>query len=128
MLDSFATCMRSRGVPNFYFSRSTTSAADTPDDVLKLGPWVAPANPSSPQFQAAMQACHHLLPLRQPSAAQKQAMLRRLVKEAALRARTVPRITRIPAHRRQGIVRRAAHRIDTSSPQFLSAQQACSKG
>ena len=43
MLDSFATCMRSRGVPNFYFSRSTTSAADI--------------DTSSPQFLSAQQAC-----------------------------------------------------------------------
>jgi len=99
MLDSFATCMRSRGVPNFYFSRSTTSAADTPDDVLKLGPWAAPANPSSPQFQSAMQACRHLLPLRHPSAAQHQAMLRHLVKEAAcMRSHGYPDYPD-PAHR-----------------------------
>jgi hypothetical protein len=58
MLDSFASCVRSRGVPDFYFSRPTTSAADTPNNVLKLGPWVAPANPSSAQFQAALQACN----------------------------------------------------------------------
>ena len=43
MLDSFATCMRSRGVPNLYFSRSTTSAADI--------------DTSSPQFLSAQQAC-----------------------------------------------------------------------
>jgi hypothetical protein len=57
MLDSFASCVRSHGVPDFYFSRSTTSAADTPDNMVKLGPWVAPANPGSAQFQAAAQAC-----------------------------------------------------------------------
>ena len=129
MLDSFATCMRSRGVPNFSFSRSTTSAADTPDDVLKLGPWVAPANPSSPQFQSAMQACRHLLPLRHPSAAQHQAMLRHLVKEAAcMRSHGYPDYPD-PSAQGQGIVQPPLPAdIDTSSPQFLSAQQACSSG
>jgi hypothetical protein len=57
MLDSFASCVRGHGVPNFYFSRDTHSAADTPDDLLKIGPWVAPGDPSSRQFQAAQQAC-----------------------------------------------------------------------
>jgi hypothetical protein len=129
MLDSFATCMRSHGVPNFYFSRSSTSAANTPDNVLKLGPWIAPANPSSPQFQAAMQACRHVLPLRHPSAAQTQAMLRRLVKEAAcLRSHGYPDYPD-PSAQGQGIVQPPLPAdIDISSPQFLSAQQACSKG
>ena len=99
MLDSFATYMRSRGVPNFYFSRSTTSAADTPNDVLKLGPWVAPANPSSPQFQAAMRpatTCCRCATRAQPSNSRCCAAWSRRPRACA---RTATRITPTPAHR-----------------------------
>ena len=34
------------------------AAADTSSDLLKIGPWVAPGNPSSPQFQAVLQKCN----------------------------------------------------------------------
>ena len=41
-MDSFAACMRTHGEPDFYFTRASNS---TLTSVLKLGPWVAPADP-----------------------------------------------------------------------------------
>ena len=128
MLDSFASCVRSHGVPNFYFSRNTHSGADTPDNLLKIGPWVAPANPSSPQFQAALKACHHLIPRPQLSATQQQALQRRLLKQAAcMRARGYPGYPDPSVQSGGGIIQPPLpSSIDTSSPQFQAAQQTCS--
>ena len=58
MLDSFASCMRGHGVPDFYFSRAGSTAAGSLASVIQLGQWVAPADTSSPQFQAALQKCN----------------------------------------------------------------------
>ena len=130
MLDSFASCVRSHGVPNFYFSRNTHSGADTPDNLLKVGPWVAPANPSSPQFQAALKACHHLIPRPQLSAAQQQALQRRLLKQAAcMRAHGYPGYPDPSVQSGGGIIQPPLPpSIDTSSPQFQAALQACNGG
>jgi hypothetical protein len=56
-LATFAACMRSHGVPDFYFSRITSSTGSALTSVIEFGPWMAPADPSSPRFQAAWQAC-----------------------------------------------------------------------
>ena len=88
-LDSFASCVRGHGVPNFYFTHD--DGGNTPDNMLKIGPWAAPANPGSPQFQAALKACQHLIPRPQLSAAQSQSLQRRLLRQAAcMRAARLP--------------------------------------
>jgi hypothetical protein len=127
VLDSFASCVRSHGVPNFYFSRNTHSAADAPDNLLKIGPWVAPANPSSPQFQAALKACQHLIPRPQLSVAQQQTLERRLLKQAAcMQAHGYPDPS---VQSGGGIIQPTLpSSIDTSSPQFQAALQACNGG
>ena len=129
MLDSNATCMRSHGVPDFYWSRSSTSAASTAGNLLKLGPWTAPADPGSARFQAAMKACQHLLPRPQLSAAQQQSMERRLLSQAAcLRAHGYPGYPDPSVHA-DGIMQPPLpSSIDTGSPQFGKAQQTCSGG
>jgi hypothetical protein len=129
MLDSFAACVRGHGVPNFYFSRDRYSGGDTPDNLLKIGPWVAPGNPNSPQFQAALKACNHLLPMRQLSPAQQQSILHRLLKQAAcIRAHGFPDYPD-PSANSNGIVQPPLPSgIDPSSRQFQAAQQSCSGG
>jgi len=128
-LDADAKCMRSHGVPDFYWSRSTTSAAALSGDALKLGPWVAPANPGSPRFQAAMKACQHLLPLPRLSAGQQQSIEHRLLRQAAcMRAHGFPGYPD-PSVQAGGIMQPPLpSSIDTSSPQFEKAQQACNGG
>jgi hypothetical protein len=129
MLDSFASCVRSHGFPDFYFSRNTHSAADTPDNLLKIGPWVAPGNPNSAQFQAALKACNHLLPLRHLTPAQQQSILHRLLRQAAcIRVHGFPGYPD-PSVNSNGIVQPPLpSSIDPSSRQFQAAQQTCSKG
>jgi hypothetical protein len=51
----FSQCMRSHGVPNF--SDPPVSGQSTP-----APPKGAGSNPNSPQFQAAVSACQHVLP------------------------------------------------------------------
>ena len=129
MLDSDASCMRSHGVPDFYWSRSTTSAADLPNNVLKLGPWIAPADPNSAQFQAALKACQHLLPRPQLSAAQQQSIERRLLRQAAcMRAHGYPGYPD-PSVNSNGIEQPPlSSSIDTNSAHFQAAQTTCNGG
>ena len=128
-LDIYAKCMRDQGVPDFYFSRQGSSSASGFTDAIKLGPWVAPADPGSPQFQSAMKACRHLLPIPPLNPGQVQAQLRALVKQAAcIRAHGYPDYPD-PVAQAGGIGRPPLPAdIDINSPQFQSAVQACSKG
>jgi hypothetical protein len=128
-LDIFAKCMRDHGLPDFYFSRQGSSSASSLTDAIKLGPWVAPADPGSPVFQSAQKACRHLLPIPNPSQAQLQAQLRSLDKQAAcMRSHGYPDYPD-PTAQGGGILQPDPPAdIDTNSPQFQSAMQTCSKG
>ena len=62
-LDSFASCMRSHGVPGFYFTRQSSPPSPPPDGVVVgLRGYYAAFDPNSPAFQAAQRTCEHLLP------------------------------------------------------------------
>jgi hypothetical protein len=121
--------MRDHGLPNFYFSSANSSPGSDLTNVIKLGQWVAPADPGSPQFQSAQKACRHLLPIPPLTAAQAQKQLRSLDKQAAcMRAHGYPDYPD-PSAQAGGIVRPdLPSDIDTNSPQFQSALQACNKG
>ncbi|HEX3922275.1 MAG TPA: hypothetical protein VHY31_08310 [Streptosporangiaceae bacterium] len=128
-LDAFAKCMRDHGLPNFYFV-STSSSAGTAlvnkNDSIKILQWVAPADSSSPQFQSAMKACRHLLPLPHFSQAQVQAQLRSLDQQAAcMRAHGYPDYPD-PVAQSGGIFSPPLPAdIPTDSPQYQSAVRAC---
>ena len=127
-LDSFASCVRGHGVPDFYFTHD--DGGNTPDNMLKIGPWAAPANPGSPQFQAALKACQHLIPRPHLSAAQSQSIQRRLLRQAAcIRAHGYPGYPDPSVQPGGGIIQPPLpSSIDTSSAQFQAAQQACNGG
>ena len=128
-MNVFAQCMRGHGVPDFYFSRTGSTAAAGLTSVIQLGQWVAPANPSSPQFQSAMTACQHLLPMRPPTAAQLQQQLRREVQAAAcMRAHGYPDYPDPSAQDGHMVRPQLPTDIDTSSPQFLAALKTCNGG
>jgi hypothetical protein len=128
-MNVFAQCMRSHGVPDFYFSRTGSTAAAGLTSVIELGQWVAPANPSSPQFQQALKACQHLLPMHLPTAAQLQQQLRREVQAAAcMRAHGYPDYPDPSAQDGHMVRPQLPAGIDTSSPQFLAALQTCNGG
>jgi len=128
MLDSFAFCMRSHGVPDFYFSHTGSTAANRLTSVLQLGDWVAPADITSPQFQTAHKSCQHLLPIRPPTAAQLQRQLQQDVQQAAcMRAHGYPDYPD-PSTQDGHLVRPDLPAdIDTGSPQFQAALQKCNE-
>jgi hypothetical protein len=128
MLDSFASCMRGHGVPDFYFSHTGSTAANRLTSVLQLGDWVAPADITSLQFQAALKSCQHLLPMRPPTAAQLQRQLRQEVQEAAcMRAHGYPDYPD-PSTQDGHLVRPDLPAdIDTGSTQFQAALQKCNE-
>ncbi|MGB6454189.1 MAG: hypothetical protein WBH47_06815 [Streptosporangiaceae bacterium] len=64
-LDSFASCMRSHGVPGFHFTRqSDPTSLPANAAVVEVGfhGYYAQFDPDSPAFQAAQKTCEHLLP------------------------------------------------------------------
>ncbi|HEX3922276.1 MAG TPA: hypothetical protein VHY31_08315 [Streptosporangiaceae bacterium] len=128
-LDVYARCMRDHGLPNFYFSRQGSSSASGLANAIKLGPWVAPVDPTSPAFPAAQKACRPLLPIPVPSQAQVQERLRALDKQAAcMRSHGYPDYPDPTARSGVIISPDLPADIPTSSPQFQSALQACNKG
>ena len=84
-IDSFAACMCSHGVANFYLSpRSGTPSPSSSQPVLSfLGYQVTGVNPQTLQFQSAMKACRHVLGIRPPSQAVEHKQFVQLLKEAA---------------------------------------------
>jgi len=128
-LDVYAKCMRDHGLPNFYFTSASSSPGSDLTDVIKLGQWVAPVDPGSPQFPAAQKACRPLLPIPVPSQAQVQERLRALDRQAAcMRSHGYPDYPDPTA--RSGVIISPDLPADiaTDSPQFQSALQACNKG
>jgi hypothetical protein len=63
VLDSYASCMRGHGVPNFYFTHLAAPPSAPPPGTLVLGyrGWFVEVD-SDAQFQSAQKACQHLLP------------------------------------------------------------------
>lgn len=83
-IDSFAACMRSHGVANFYLSpRSGTPSPNGPPVLSFLGYQVTGVNPQTSQFQSAMKACRHVLGISPPSTAVQHKQFVQLLKSAA---------------------------------------------
>jgi hypothetical protein len=64
-LNAFASCMRSHGLPNFYFTRQTGTPSPPPagdDSIMGIGQYFAYFNRSSPAYEAATKACQHMSP------------------------------------------------------------------
>jgi hypothetical protein len=62
-LDSFASCMRSHGLPSFYFTRQSAPPSAPPNDwVVGYHEYYVAFDPSSRVFQAAQTTCNHLWP------------------------------------------------------------------
>jgi len=59
VLDSYASCMRGHGVPNFYFTHLTAPPSAPPAEFVNVtGVWVPTGvDTKSPQFQSAAKAC-----------------------------------------------------------------------
>jgi hypothetical protein len=119
---AYAQCMRSSGEPGF------------PDpDSQGLFQNLGPVDIHSAQYVSASKACGHLLPAYQAGTAQQRQTLSRQLKYAAcFRAHgfpTFPDPVQMPDGNIEGAGPGGAvgpgRGIDTSSPQYQAAQQAC---
>jgi hypothetical protein len=114
---AFASCMRSRGVPNF--------PDPTASGVVHLGPGV---DPTSPTFREAQQACRKLLPNgAKGGAASPSEQARMLI--AALKFSQCMRTHGVPSFpdpsASGGVKMEKDSGIVPSSPQFRAAQKTC---
>jgi hypothetical protein len=122
-MDVFAQCMRSHGVPDFYFSPAH------PSSPFVMFGYAVPlsADPSSPQFQAGQKACGHVLGLPSgPPPAVTAAQLRGLLRAAdCMRVHGYPGYPD-PSEQSGAItVPLLPSSIDTNSPQFQAALKKC---
>lgn len=121
-VDVYAQCIRSHGMPGFYFHR--TAPASTANPTLNLGGWMAP-DPGSAQFQAAMKACQRLFPGGSPqpiTQSQRDAMLKFA---ACIRAHGYPGYPDPQFGSGGGVIRPQPTGIDMNSSQFQAATTTC---
>lgn len=119
-LDSFASCVRSHGVPGFYF---TTSIPSAPPDGGVIGDHqYYAAFDSNSAFEAAQKACQRLDPMGTPSSVTHQQFLKALRSAQCMRSHGYSNWPD-PNPNQRGF--RVPVSIDTSSPQFQAAAKAC---
>lgn len=118
-LDSFASCMRSHGVPGFHFTKTSP-----PPDVasLGIGGYYAEYDPT-PAFETAQKACQHLYPGGMtPPRGTHQQFLKALRSAQCMRSHGYPDWPDPdPAH----LGFRVPVSIDTNSTQFQAAAKTC---
>jgi hypothetical protein len=119
-LDSFASCVRSHGIPGFYF---TTSVPSAPPDGGVIGDHqYYAAYDSTPAFEAAQKACQRLDPMGTPSGVTHQQFLKALRSAECMRSHGYPAWPD-PKLTEHGL--RVPVGFDTSSPQFQAAAKTC---
>jgi hypothetical protein len=123
-MDIYAACFRSHGVPNFYFSRTTPDSSQVTSGI-KIGPWVAPADIGSPQFQAASQACRHLFPGGAPPPITQRQKEQMLQFAACMRVHGYPNYPDPQFPPGGGVENQQPPGVDPSSPQFQKASKTC---
>lgn len=122
-IDAYAQCMRRHGEPGF-----TLSTQPGPGEPHLFGYTIEGADPAAPQYASATRACAAVLPNAgppTPTAAQLREQYRADLKVAAcMRAHGYPGFPD-PTLRNGHLVQLPPPGVDTSSPQFLAAKQAC---
>lgn len=132
-MDSFAACMRSHGVPNFYFSaRNSTPSTSSNQVVLSIGGYqVTGVNPQTAQFQSAMKPCRHILGIHPPSQAVQHKQFEQALRQAAcMRTHGYPDWPDPQmGPNGQGImIPGPPSNVDPNSPQVQKAAKACGMG
>ena len=122
-VDIYAACIRGHGVPNFYFTRKTPNSQVTSG--IELGPWVASADPSSPQFQAASKACNHLFPGGPPGPVTEKQKEQLLQFAACMRVHGYPNYPDPLFPAGGGVEQQQPTGVDPNSPQFQAAVKTC---
>jgi hypothetical protein len=124
VLDSFASCMRSHGEPDFYFTHSVTPPGPPQPGQLVLGfrGFFATAD-SGAQFQSAQKACRHLLPFGNASGSPTHQEFLSAVKAAqCMRSHGYPSWPD-PNPNANGVSLPAG--VDANSTQFQAAAKTC---
>ena len=125
-LDEFAQCMRSHGVPNFYYSPGTPPASSSGAVLSILGHYVTGVNPRTTEFATASKACKHLLPGGGGRSAMTQQQINGLLRFAAcMRAHGYPDYPD-PVVQNGGVIEKPLPGdIDISSPEYQAAEKTC---
>jgi hypothetical protein len=129
-LDTYASCMRSHGVPGFYFSRQvgTPSPPSPGQVVMDMHGWIVTVADTK-QVQNAQQACQHLFPSTPPSAGQlHQQFLNALKAAACMRTHGYPDWPDPQDQGGRSWEPTPPAGVDTTSPQFQATAKACSVG
>jgi len=124
VLDSYASCMRGHGVPNFYFTHLAAPPSAPPPGEFVLGyhGWFAEAD-SNAQFQSAQKACQHLLPFGNASSSEThQEFLNALKAAECMRSHGYPDWPD-PNPNVGGVW--VPTGVDTKSTQFQAAARTC---
>ncbi len=124
VLDSYASCMRSHGVRNFYFTHLTAPPSAPPPGEFVMGfhGWFAEADFNAP-FQTAQKACRHLLPVGNAQGTETHQEFLNAVKSAAcMRSHGYPNWPD-PNPNVAGVW--VPTGVDPKSPQFQSAAKTC---
>lgn len=125
VVDAFALCVRDHGVAGFYVSRTIGPSYNGPG--LNLARWHStPVTPGSPVLQSALKACTHVLGLHGSNPAATSAQLRSAVRSAeCMHAHGYPDYPDPTEQNGQIVEPSLPTSINTSSPQFQSAMEAC---
>ena len=123
---AFAACMRSHGVPNFYYSPGTPPASSSGAVLSILGHYVTGVNPRTTEFATASKACKHLLPGGGGRSAMTQQQINGLLRFAAcMRAHGYPDYPD-PVVQNGGVIEKPLPGdIDISSPEYQAAEKTC---
>ena len=121
---AFAQCMRAHGVPNYPDSGLAVGIGSGSGGSTQSGSGI---NPQSPQFQAALQACRHLLPNGgQITPAQQKQQEGQLLKLAqCMHAHGVPDFPEPNGKGQIPVPATPGSGLNPNSPQFQAAQKAC---
>jgi hypothetical protein len=124
VLDSYASCMRGHGVPNFYFTHPAAPPSAAPPGTFVLGyrGWFAEAA-SGAQFKSALKACQRLLPFGNAQGSETHQQFLNAIRSAAcMRSHGYPNWPD-PNPDVSGVWLPAG--VDTKSPQFQAAAKTC---
>jgi hypothetical protein len=125
---TFASCMRSHGEPNFYYA-SAQSAQNSSTPALGVGPgyYVVGINPNSATYTSAMNACQHLLPAAPNGTVSPQQLERLLKFTQCMRAHGYSGYPDPDVQNGKLFINPLPASIDTTSPEFEAAKNACKR-
>ena len=128
-LAAYAQCMRHHGLPGLYLTHAPSDPNPSTTVIIGDGMAIEGANPTSPQFEAAANACRHLLPQGPPPSAAElhKQFLRALRSARCMRAHGYPNWPdpRVVDGNVANPYPAAGSGIDTNSPQFQAAAKRC---